>query len=139
MTMALEYSTVFVALADPDGKTLVRFYTQLLGQEPVVHIPDVYAEFQLPGLRLGIFKPKTNYRAEFEAQAGSMSLCIEVKELEAAIAQVEAAFTQAHLTADHLLPGDIVTVSHGREVYAYDPVGNRLILHEAAKKKGKHK
>lgn len=137
--MTLQCSTVFVALADPDGKTLVRFYTQLLGQEPALHVPDVYAEFQLPGLRLGIFKPKTAHRAEFEGQTGSMSLCIEVDRLEAAIDSVEQAFVTARLPGDHLLPGDIMTVSHGREVYAYDPVGNRLILHESSKPKHKDK
>lgn len=128
--MALQCSTVFVALADPDGKTLMRFYRQLFGQEPVRHIPEVYAEFQLPGLRLGIFKPSTVHRSEFEGQAGSISLCIEVDQLEEAIASVEQAFVETRLTGDHLLPGDIITSSHGREVYAYDPAGNRLILHE---------
>jgi predicted enzyme related to lactoylglutathione lyase len=128
--MALQCSTVFVALADPDGKTLVRFYRQLFGQEPVWHVPEIYAEFQLPGLRLGIFKPSTIHRSEFESQAGSISLCIEVEQLEEAIASVEQAFTETRLTGDHLLPGDIITSSHGREVYAYDPAGNRLILHE---------
>lgn len=130
ITMVLQCSTVFVALADPDGKTLVRFYRQLFGQEPVKYIPEVYAEFQLPGLRLGIFKPSTVHRSEFEGQAGSISLCIEVAQLEEAIASVEQAFIETRLTGDHLLPGDIMTSSHGREVYAYDPAGNRLILHE---------
>ncbi|MGL4621884.1 MAG: VOC family protein, partial [Chroococcidiopsis sp.] len=27
--------------------------------------------------------------------------------------------------------GQIVTASHGREIYAYDPDGNRIILHQA--------
>jgi len=128
--MTLQCSTVFVALADPDGKTLVRFYRQLFGQEPVWHVPEVYAEFQISGLRLGIFKPSLIHRSEFETQAGSISLCIEVEQLEEAIASVEQAFIQTRLTGDHLLPSDIITASHGREVYAYDPAGNRLILHE---------
>jgi hypothetical protein len=131
--MILQCSTVFVALADPDGKTLVRFYTHLFDQEPILHRPGVYAEFQLPGLRLAIFKPTTGHRSEFEGQAGSISLCIEVEELEGAIAAIEKAFISARLSADHLLPGEIMTASHGREVYAYDPLGNRLILHEALK------
>jgi hypothetical protein len=28
-------------------------------------------------------------------------------------------------------PGEITTASHGREIYAYDPNSNRLILHES--------
>ena len=27
--------------------------------------------------------------------------------------------------------GQITTASHGREIYAYDPDGNRLILHQS--------
>ncbi|EDX77907.1 hypothetical protein MC7420_7645 [Coleofasciculus chthonoplastes PCC 7420] len=27
-------------------------------------------------------------------------------------------------------PGEIIVASHGREIYAYDPNGNRLILHQ---------
>jgi len=28
-------------------------------------------------------------------------------------------------------PGEITTASHGREIYAYDPMNNRLILHQS--------
>jgi hypothetical protein len=28
-------------------------------------------------------------------------------------------------------PGEIIEASHGREIYAYDPAKNRLILHQA--------
>jgi predicted enzyme related to lactoylglutathione lyase len=118
-SMTVLYTDVFVTLADPSGETLVRFYTLLFGQEPSVYIPKVYAEFQLPGLRLGIFKPK--HGAEFEGRGG-MSLCVEVVDLVGAI---------AHLTSlGYPPPGEIAIASHGREIYAYDPQGNRLILHE---------
>jgi hypothetical protein len=103
---------------------LVQFYAQLLEQEPKSYIPKVYAEFQLSGLRLGIFNPKENHRAEFEHSAqSSMSLCLEVNDLEEAI---------AHLTRlGYPPPGEITTASHGREIYAYDPDRNRLILHQS--------
>ncbi|MGL4502923.1 MAG: glyoxalase, partial [Planktothrix sp.] len=26
--------------------------------------------------------------------------------------------------------GEIITAAHGREIYAYDPMGNRLILYQ---------
>ena len=52
-----------------------------------------------------------------------MSLCLEVEQLETAI---------EHLRCLGFPPlGEIVVASHGREIYAYDPAGNRLILHEA--------
>lgn len=54
-----------------------------------------------------------------------ISLCLEVSNLEDAI---------AHLTAlGYPPPGDISIASHGREIYAYDLDGNRLILHQAKK------
>lgn len=122
--MTFQYTAAFATLAATDIDTLVRFYAQLLAQEPKLYIPDVYAEFQLSGLRLGIFKPKENHRVEFENSAQSgMSLCLEVDDLEKAI---------AHLTSvGYPPPGEITTASHGREIYAYDPANNRLILHQS--------
>jgi hypothetical protein len=122
--MGLGHTSIFVALADLDGHTLTYFYKALFTQDPTVNIPDVYAEFVLPGVRLGVFKPKHAHQAEFKSlSSGSMSLCIEVERLEMAI---------AHLTTLGYPPsGEIQHTSHGREIYAYDPQGNRLILHEA--------
>jgi len=117
------HTTALLTLAFDRSEELVLFYTRFLRQEPVVHVPNSYAEFQLTGLRLGIFKPKENNRQEFQNQAKSgMSLCLEVRDLEGAI---------AHLTKLGYPPsGEILTASHGREIYAYDPAGNRLILHQ---------
>jgi predicted enzyme related to lactoylglutathione lyase len=121
--MTFQYTDAFVTLAANDIETLIQFYSQLLEQEPKSYISNVYAEFQLSGVRLGIFKPKENHSTEFSNSAQSgISLCLEVNDLEEAI--------------DHLRvmgyspPGEIATASHGREIYAYDPAGNRLILHE---------
>lgn len=122
--MTFRYTDAFVTLAATDIETVVRFYAHLLEQEPKPYIPNVYAEFQLSDLRLGIFKPKENHRVEFENSAQSgMSLCLEVDDLEKAI---------AHLTSiGYPPPGEITTASHGREIYAYDPANNRLILHQS--------
>lgn len=123
--MRLNYTTCFVAIADLDGHTLKQFYQALLEQSPVVDIPNVYAEFKLPGLRLGLFKPSNAHQTEFaNLSKGSMSLCLEVENIESAI---------AYLTTLGYPPlGQIQLTSHGREIYAYDPQGNRLILHESA-------
>ena len=123
--MTFRYREAFVTLASAHIELLVQFYSQLLTQAPNPYIPNVYAEFQLPGLRLGLFKPKQNYRQEFENSTQSgMSLCLEVDNLEDAI---------AHLSyLGYSPPGEIITASHGREIYAYDPVGNRLILHQGS-------
>lgn len=115
----------FTALATVQFDAVVEFYRQVFGIDPHPYVDQVYAEFRLPGMKLGIFKPKDAHAEEFSqsAQAG-LSLCLEVDDLEGAI---------AHLT--HLgypPPGDITIASHGREVYGYDPAGNRIIFHEAA-------
>ncbi len=116
-------TSAFVALASVDFERLVGFYGELLHQSARPYQRDRYAEFQLPGLRLAIFKPKADQVGQFAAPgSGAMSLCLEVTDLAGAI---------AHLThLGYAPPGPVLTASHGREVYAYDPDGNRLILHQ---------
>jgi catechol 2,3-dioxygenase-like lactoylglutathione lyase family enzyme len=132
--MVFQYTNAFVTIASVNCEELVSFYTKLLEQKPVLLIPNIYAEFNLIGMRLGIFKPKNSNESEFEAISNEklfyvyakskISLCLEVSNLEDAI---------AHLTAlGYPPPGNISVASHGREIYAYDPDGNRLILHQAA-------
>ena len=85
--MTFRYAGAFVTLAATDIETLTQFYSQLLEQEPKSYIPNVYAEFQLSGLRLGLFNPKESHRFEFSNSTQSgMSLCLEVDDLEEAIA-----------------------------------------------------
>jgi predicted enzyme related to lactoylglutathione lyase len=114
---------LWIALTDFDGETLKTFYQNLFGQEPEIEIPNIYAEFNLPGLRLGLFKPNPNHLQEFTApSSGGMSLCLEVENLETAIAEL--------IAMGHPSP-KIHTASHGRESYVYDPCGNRIILYES--------
>lgn len=122
--MVFQYSEAFVTIATINLENLVDFYSQLFAKNPTTLIPHVYAEFRLIGMRLGIFQPKKSHELEFENSTKSkISLCIEVSNLEAAI---------AHLTnLGYPPPGEISLASHGREIYAYDPDGNRLILHQA--------
>jgi predicted enzyme related to lactoylglutathione lyase len=122
--MHLDCTTALVTLATSDLEKLVSFYTNLWQQKPQNYRENVYAEFQLSDLRLGIFQPSKGNEAEFANGLNSeMSLCFEVQDLDAAI---------AHLTnIGYPPPGKIVTASHGREIYAYDPDGNRLIWHQA--------
>ncbi len=123
--MGFQYTDAIATIAAINFEDLVGFYTKLLGQKPVALIPNIYAEFHLASLRLGIFKPKKEHELEFEENAKSkISLCLEVSNLEDAI---------AHLTVlGYPPPGNISIASHGREIYAYDPDGNRLILHQGA-------
>ncbi|WP_088241154.1 VOC family protein [Calothrix rhizosoleniae] len=113
-----------VTIATNNIEEIINFYTQLLQQQPITLITNIYAEFQLPNLRLGIFTPKSTHASEFDhSHHSTISLCLEVSNLEIAI---------AHLTnLGYAPPGNIITASHGREIYAYDPDGNRLILHQS--------
>jgi catechol 2,3-dioxygenase-like lactoylglutathione lyase family enzyme len=121
--MTIQYTDAIVTIATLNLDQLANFYTNFLGEKPIKFIPNVYAEFQFTGLRLGIFQPKKTHNSEFQDSAKSkMSLCLEVSNLEDAI---------AHLTdLGYPPPGEIAVASHGREMYAYDPDGNRLILHQ---------
>ena len=114
----------FVTIATVNFDRVVDFYTQFLLSQPQPYLPGAYAEFSLVGLRLGIFAPKASNQAEFSQPSQSgLSICMEVKSLEDAIER---------LTQIGYPPlGPITTASHGREIYAYDPDGNRLILHQS--------
>jgi catechol 2,3-dioxygenase-like lactoylglutathione lyase family enzyme len=123
--MSLQITDSLVTVASTNLEKLVNFYTDLLSQQPRKYIPNVYAEFQLPGVKLGLFKPKPTHKGEFTNSTQSkMSLCLEVKNLENAIAHL------IHL--GYPPPGEITTASHGQEIYIYDTDGNRIILHQGS-------
>lgn len=125
--MSFEYTDAFVTIATVNLEKLVEFYVQLFGQNPTNYVKNVYAEFQLSGLKLGIFKPKQSHAPEFKDSFRSyMSLCLEVNDLESVMNRLE--------TLGHPPFGEITNASHGREIYAYDIDGNRIILHQSDKK-----
>ncbi len=123
MAMDFKFIDSLVTIASVNIEILVNYYEELFREKPCKYIPNVYAEFQLPNLKLGIFKPKPTYEAEFiNATQSKISLCLEVNNLENAL---------AHLTSLGYPPSaSVITASHGREIYIYDPDGNRIILHE---------
>lgn len=125
--MKIYYLDIFVTISTDKIKLLVDFYSQLFQKQPTIYRPAIYAEFQLENLRLGIFKPKLEHQSEFSNHQSSTSLCLEVKYLEQAIAHIS--------NIGYPPSGKIITASHGREIYAYDPEGNRLILHQSMTKK----
>ena len=113
----------FVTIATVNFDLVVDFYTQFLRSQPQPYLSGGYAEFSIAGLRLGIFAPKVSNRREFSQPSQSgMSICLEVEDLDRAIDLL------AHI--GYPPPGEITIASHGREIYAYDPDGNRLILHQ---------
>lgn len=121
--MTIQYTDAFLTIAAKNLEKAIAFYSQLLDRQPQPYIPNVYAEFSLKSLRLAIFKPQENNQTEFNnSRYSGMSICLEVEDLEATI---------KHLTEIGYPPtGEIKVASHGREIYAYDPMNNRLILHQ---------
>ncbi|ACA98784.1 MULTISPECIES: VOC family protein [Cyanophyceae] len=117
------FSEIFVAIAADPWQEVVDFYRGLLNDEPASYSQDRYAEFLIQGLKLGIFKPSPQHQSEFTGTSGALSFCLEVDDLEEAIATVQA--------LGGTIDSEISIASHGRECYAYDPAQNRLILHQS--------
>lgn len=122
--MAIEWAGALAAIGAEDFARAVAFYAALLGREPDERIRDSYAAFHLPSLRLAIFRPRAGGLEDFRNPPGrrvGLNLVLEVAHLDPAVAEVE------RLGGSYTPPFD---APHGREAYAYDPDGNRLILVE---------
>jgi len=115
-------SELFIALSSNNIENQVAFYSALLKIRPKV-ATSAYAEFRMNGLKIAIFQPSADNVSEFAAaSSGAMSFCLEVDDIESAIAHLK--------TLGYPLSNEIMHTSHGKEIYAYDPDGNRLILHQ---------
>ncbi|GHO41917.1 VOC family protein [Ktedonospora formicarum] len=111
-----------LAIAAIHFDEMKEFYTKILQEEPIRQVKDVYVEFQIPELRIGLFKPRPDNRPEFMHDTRSTaSIVLEVIDIH------EAA---NHFRSVGCTPGKIVDTFHGQEFYAYDPAQNRLIVHQ---------
>jgi predicted enzyme related to lactoylglutathione lyase len=124
--MALNCKVAFVTIGALNWQKSVEFYQLLLEQPPASVLPQAYAEFQLPGLRLSIYRPQADETmppgVDNSMPQARLSLCLIVDNLETAL---------NHLAAiGHPVQGPIHTASHGREAFGTDPDGNRLILYQ---------
>lgn len=120
--MASLYKCGRLAIAAIDFDEMRQFYSKILQQEPTRQIKDVYVEYQLPDLRIGLFKPRPDNRPEFMHDTRSTaSIVLEVTDIDAAI---------KHFNAVGCTLGKIIDTFHGKEFYTYDPAQNRLIVHQ---------
>lgn len=120
--MASLYKYGRLAIAAINFNEMKEFYSKILQEEPIRHIKDVYVEFQLPELRIGLFKPRPDNRPEFMHDTRSTaSIVLEVIDINDAA---------NHFRSVGCTPGKIVDTFHGKEFYAYDPAQNRLIVHQ---------
>lgn len=120
--MASLYTYGRLAIATNNLEEMEQFYTRLLQQEPTSHIRDSYVEYHLPELRLGLFRPRESNKTEFQQNTSTtLSIVLEVRDIDAAA---------AHFASVGCQPGTIKDAFHGKEFYAYDPMHNRLIVHQ---------
>jgi len=119
--MRIEKAWVTIAAIEFDRS--VQFYRHLFQREPQIFTPAKYAEFDAFGIRLGIYRPTAEESPERSPITlfPAVSLCVQIENLETAL---------AHLDQVDAYVGESRSVSHGREAYAYDPDGNRIILYE---------
>jgi predicted enzyme related to lactoylglutathione lyase len=117
----MKFSRAIVTIAAIDWQKSVAFYQTLTQSPPNQLLDDRYAEFEIAGLRVGIYRPRNNEQI-FPNPHPRLSLCLEVQNLEAAVQYLN--------DLGYPVVSGIHQVSHGREVYAYDPDGNRIILYE---------
>jgi predicted enzyme related to lactoylglutathione lyase len=119
----MQIQKAWVTIAAVQFDRSVEFYRQLFQQAPQIFTPGKYAEFEAFGIRLGIYRPTIEESPEHSPITlfPAVSLCMQIEKLEDAIALLEQI---------DIFVGEIRTVSHGREAYAYDPDGNRIILYE---------
>jgi predicted enzyme related to lactoylglutathione lyase len=123
--MAIDFAEAWAAIGAEEFAATVDFYSALFGREPDSRIRDIYVEFRLPQLRLGIFRPRQGHEAEFRnspEKSSGLNLVLRVKDLDLALSQ------WTHLGAPP--PDKITPITGGREAYAYDPCGNRILLVE---------
>lgn len=114
---------IFISIATVNWEGLIRFYSQLLGVNPTQLIPGKYAEFMINSVKIAIFTPKAEHTTEFnQPQQSPLSLCMIVEDLNNAIACLKS-IDYPHTLSIHI-------ASHGREIYVYDPDGNRIILYQ---------
>lgn len=114
-----EFLSVLMSVATPNLPQLRQFYHDLLQVDPVAILGESYVEFQLPGLRLGLYH---SAHPEFQAHpGGSISLCLQVNSLDRIL-------KSTCLSSQSV--SEIRVAFHGREVDIRDPEGNRIVLHE---------
>lgn len=118
----MKIQKAWVTIAAVEFDRSVEFYRYLFQQEPQIVTPAKYAVFETAGIRLGIYCPTEEESPEKAPITlfPAVSLCVQIENVEKAVKHLEP---EAHV-------GEVRSVSHGREAYAYDPDGNRIILYE---------
>ena len=122
--MTFKYEKTLVSIGAENVEQICQFYQALLNQPPSIYRESIYAEFNLSGLVLAIFKPRPNEHDEFfnEEHKGGLSICFLVENLQQIINHlVDLGYKE------ELSPKTTRTM---KELYIYDPEGNRIIFYQ---------
>jgi predicted enzyme related to lactoylglutathione lyase len=109
-----------VSLQARDFERAVAFYKDVLGLPMTFRHESYWAEFQAPGLAIGIEAAAD----DAVVGGGTIALCFEVRRIENVVAGLR--------TRGISFVGPVRETFHGKEAYFADSEGNPLLLHESA-------
>lgn len=121
-------TTVSVRYIVDDVDSCVKFYTQLLGFEVVMHTPNAFAMLSKGNLHLVFNKPGAGGAGQSmpdgakPAPGGWNRFKLEVQNIEAVIEELKV--KQAKFR------NDLVTAPAGKQILLMDPSGNLIELFE---------
>ena len=126
-------TTVSVRYIVDDVDSCVKFYTQLLGFEVVMHTPDAFAMLSKGNLHLVFNRPGAGGAGQAmpdgtkPAPGGWNRIHLEVQHLDSLIEQLKAKHAKFR--------NELVTAPAGNQILLMDPSGNLIELFERKPKK----
>ncbi len=120
----MKYSKILVSIGTEKIEECVAFYQKLFGYQPRVYKKSVYSEFDFQGLTLAIYKPRSADEENLSNsnKSNGLSICLQVENLESVIVELKN-------LGDPLI-SQIKEDSNMKEIYIYDPGGNRIIFYQ---------
>jgi predicted enzyme related to lactoylglutathione lyase len=109
-----------VALQARDFERAVAFYKEVLGLPMTFRHESYWAEFQAPGLSIGIEAAGD----DAVVGGGTISLCFEVRAIDNVVDGLRSRGIS--------FLGPVRDTFHGKEAYFTDSEGNPIVLHESA-------
>ena len=125
--------TVSVRYIVHDVDACVRFYTELLGFDTVMHTPDAFAMLSKGSLHLLLNKPGAGGAGQVMPDGATPSpggwnrFHLEVHDLESVIADLKSKKAKFR--------NEVVTAPAGKQILLLDPSGNLIELFERVKEK----
>jgi len=120
----MNYQKVLISVGTKKIEQCISFYRAFLGISPSIYKESTYAEFQLEGLILAIFKPRVEEDENFSNQdnRAPLSICLQVDNLELTLLNLN--------NLGFVSPLKVDSASNIREAHFYDPAGSRIILYD---------